>query len=161
VQFEWTVNARWNGAAWVPDRVDLDSGKLEFTAQGLTHRILPAGALPTWDDTRWSGGVQLVGNPVALNVLDQNGTFTAPGLSETYAAYQGPAGGAGTTIAAGCSFKKRYPANPSSFGFFPIASSGVNNTFSAVNVTPVGMGVVATVNVATGAASFFLRIQVT
>lgn len=161
IQFEWTVNAKWNGALWVQDRTDLDSGKLELTAQGLTHRTLPAGALASWDDTQWPGGVQLVADPSALNVLDQTGTLTAPGTTETYAGYQGVVGAAGTTVTVGCSFKKRYPANPSSFTFIPVGTAaGVSSTFTTTNATVSGLGVVATVSASTATASFFVRIQV-
>jgi hypothetical protein len=160
LQWELTVNARWNGVAWVQDRNDLDSGKLELTAQGLTHRTLSAGSLASWDDSSWPGGVQLVSNTSSLNTMDATGTIVAPGTTETYAGYQGVVGASGTNVTVGCSFKKRYPASPSTITFTAVGtSSGVNGTFSSTGVTVSGLGVQATVNVATGAASFFVRVQ--
>jgi hypothetical protein len=85
--------------------------------------------------------------------FDSGGNWVSPGPTETFAGAFNVA--ASPIIGASCSFRKQFPATPSSLTFTFTAQTGIVGQPGSFSPTPVGTGVFVAAN---GAGNFFCRV---
>jgi hypothetical protein len=153
--FEVTLNAAWNGARWVKD-VALPSTKLELASTELRLRSDDAQTSP-FDDV-WPSSVVLEFSRHGQQKLDAGGNWSSLGPTESYAAWQGVSGSFIGRVGTGASFRKAFPATPSSITFVPLELVNISAGPVAHLPTPHGTGVRA--DVAQGNADTHLYVRV-
>jgi hypothetical protein len=154
---EFTLNAQWNGAQWVKDSTAWISAKLELNNFQFRIRT-DNGATSPFADTAWTGTIDMefqTGNSLTLDV---NGNWTAPGATETYVAWQGQSPPSGNTnVGAGASFRKMFPATPSSITFTTLDSTNLTTGPLAWQTAASGTGAFIGTNANTN-ARFYARV---
>ena len=164
--FEITINASWNGSAWTRD-VLAKAVKFAFGDADAGWHVKQSG-VGTWNDASWDGKVEHALSDANNIVQDVAGAWTAPSEIDAYITQQCPKPSAGhADIGAGVSFKKDFPATPTSFTFTSHDQSNITGIAPAYSLSsfqpqPYGMGVRATPTaVAAGTTCYFYaRIQV-
>jgi len=154
--FELTLNAQWNGAQWVKDTTTLASAKLELNNFELRISSDDAQVSPFADVWASSIGIPVAGH--GQQSLDAGGNWTSPGPTETYIAWQGVSGANIGRVGAGASFRKAFPATPSSITF--VLLDGANIASGPFVHAPTAHGTGAQVNAAQGSVDthFYARV---
>ncbi|HET9621792.1 MAG TPA: hypothetical protein VFP84_10515 [Kofleriaceae bacterium] len=148
---ELTVNAKWNGTQWVKDLSAAHSTKFQLSNSDL--KVLADDGLKNPFDDAWLNSITFALNGLG-QTFDAGGNWVSPGRTETYA---GAFGAGGTTlVGASASFRKVFPATPSSLTFTLTSQVGVVGAPAAIATTPIGTGVFVTMPSGTG--NFFCRI---
>jgi hypothetical protein len=156
--FELTVNARWDGAQWVKD-TPAASTKLEM--DNLELRINSDDAVTTPFADQWPSSIGIGVNGHGRQTLDGGGNWTSPGPTEAYVGWRGSSGPAGTSIGTGTTFRKMFPANPSSITIALLVSQNLLNPPVAIAVTASGTGVSAETQSPNNQTMLFARVIAT
>jgi hypothetical protein len=149
---ELVVNAKWVGAQWAKDIGATASSKLLLNNNELQVFADDGSASPFNDDS-WKFAVSFALNQSA-QTLDIGGNWVSAGPTETYAGAFNPGG---VSIMGGsCSFRKQFPATPSSITFTLTSQVGFTGLPAAIAPTPVGTGVFTG---ASNPGNFFCRVR--
>ncbi|HEX7842503.1 MAG TPA: hypothetical protein VF469_33750, partial [Kofleriaceae bacterium] len=151
---EVTINARWDGAQWVKDSIELASAKLEFKGTELRLNSDDATASPFPD--QWASSVAIGVTSHGQQSLDAGGNWVSPGATETYLGWQGSSANV-TSLGAAASFRKVFPSTPSSITFAVVASQNLATAPVAIAVTATGTGAVFTASLF-GFTQFYARV---
>jgi hypothetical protein len=160
--FELTLNARWDGTNWVSDNSGLNSAKYEFQRTDMFMRR-KAPTASAWADSAWDFNLEfdIAGSGGNSLTLSNAGFFTGPGTSVTYVAWQGQSPPSGNTnVGSGSTYKKRYPATPSSFTFSVQDSVNLASGPFSWAETDDGTGVFIGVTTANANTRFYTEVTV-
>jgi hypothetical protein len=156
---ELTLNARWDGAQWARDSIDTRALRADLTNFGLRLQAEDSTS-PAFGDAAFVGGFLLPIGATGPGIsVDQTGNWYAPGFTEAYAGWQGqsPPSGNGC-IGTGVTFRKVFPAAPSSITFTYLSGQNISGPVTATAVTPCGCGVIVNTSAVNVNASFFVRV---
>jgi hypothetical protein len=156
--FELTVNARWDGAQWVKD-TSAASTKLEMNNFELRINSDDAAVTPFADQWPSSIGIEVTGH--GRQTFDAGGNWTSPGPTEAYAGWRGSSGPAGTSIGTGTTFRKMFPATPSSITIALLVSQNLLNPPVAIAAAASGTGVSAETQSPNNITMLFARVIAT
>ncbi len=143
--WEVTCNARWDGTQWVRDTSGNNSSMLRMDRFNFTlNRKIPSGnfADGTWDGS-WDINIPANGAN-SWNTDDWFGN----GQTTSYAAIQAVEAENGN-MAAGCTWKHRFSATPSSITFATQSTTGINSGPFAFASSDIGSGVFVGANAGT------------
>jgi hypothetical protein len=135
--WEVTCNARWDGAQWVRDTSGNNSSMLRMDRFNFTlNRKIPSGnfADGTWDGS-WDINIPANGAN-SWNTDDWFGN----GQTTSYAAVQATESDNGN-LGAGCTWKHRFSATPSSITFATQSMIGVSSGPFSFAASEIGTGV--------------------
>jgi hypothetical protein len=154
--FEITVNARWDGTQWVRDAAAFGSSKLELNGSNFRLNSTDANNAPIGDNWPNRFDIELVGH--GRQSIDVGGNLTSSGATETYVGWQGSSPPLAIRVGAGASFRKQFPAVPSSITFAVLSSQNVATGPTVVSPTGAGTGAfIETTNVNT-ITNFYARV---
>jgi hypothetical protein len=155
--FEVSVNARWDGSQWVKDVSGTASRLRIETSKTLLE--MHSTAATSFGDTSWTGTFTVQPSTTAQALINAAAELQGPGQIESYVAQQCRTSTSGNTnIGSGCSFRKIFPATPSSVTFSTIASSGISSGPTAYSVTKFGSGAYCGTTASGGTAYFYARV---
>lgn len=149
--FEITVNARWTGTQWAKDSPTLAATKLELTNTELRLNGRDAAATPFPDQWPSSIAIPLTGH--GPQSLDAGGNWISAGPTEAYIGWQGGSAPSGLRVGAGATFRKVFPAVPSSITFTVLDELNLVSGPHVHHPTPVGTG--AYIETRVGVFAFF------
>jgi hypothetical protein len=135
--WEVTCNARWDGTQWVRDVSGNNSSRLRMDRFNFTlERKIPSGnfADGTWDGS-WDINIPANG----LNSWNTDDWF-GNGQTTSYAAVQATESDNGN-LGAGCTWKHRFSATPSSITFATQSIIGVSSGPFSFAASEIGTGV--------------------
>ncbi len=135
--WEVTCNARWDGTQWVRDTSGNNSSMLRMDRFNFTlNRKIPSGnfADGTWDGS-WDINIPANGAN-SWNTDDWFGN----GQTTSYAAVQATEADNGN-LGAGCTWKHRFSATPSSITFATQSTSGISSGPFSFAASEIGTGV--------------------
>ena len=156
---EITLNASWNGTAWAKDntgwwsvRFDINNFQFRCLAESSTNA--------TFADSAFVGGIVFnVAGTGAGQTFDTNGNFTGPGSTEAYAAWQGQCPPSGNTnVGSGASFRKVFPATPSSVTFTVLDSVNLSTGPTVFMASVAGTGCFITPTTANANTRFYTSV---
>jgi hypothetical protein len=155
---ELTLNARWQSGSWVKDNVAWGSSKLELNNFELHYRTHNTGASP-FADSAWTGDWQVTPDTGQVQSFDSSGEWTSPGATVAYVAAEGVGGsGIDKNIGGGATFRKVFPATPSSFTFSNIATGNLSFGPATYGASQYGIGAYAAVSDETNSGFFFATV---
>jgi hypothetical protein len=128
--FEFTLNARWDGANWVRDSASNPGLFAEkWTFHNYEWRVdVKTASAASFADSAWDGFFK-VEFPFAApgNItLTSSGQLEASGTCNSYIAAQAQQAGNGN-LGGGAPWKRQFPATPSSITFSTISTSNVSS----------------------------------
>jgi hypothetical protein len=153
--FEITLNARWDGAQWVKD-VAQASAKLELSNLELRLSSDDGQASPFPDAWTTSIGIGIAGH--GQQSFDAGGNWISAGPTESYIGWQGQAPSLGLRVGAGASFRKQFPATPSSITFAVLSSQNLATGPTPFFPTAAGTGAFIETQAIGGFTHFYARV---
>jgi hypothetical protein len=152
---EITLNARWNGTQWVKDSTSFVS--LRFGIHNAEIRVCSDDALVSpFSDSAWPTQVALGIQSHGSQSFDAGGNWISPGQTTIFLGWQGqspPSGGG--TLGTAASFRKYFPATPSSITFTVYDSVNIASGPTAYLATPSGSGATVTLTTPNTATRFY------
>jgi len=155
-----TQNAKWSGGQWDRDSAQVPATKLSFVPAGGVRSQVYNGASDIFADSSWTDSLSLPNMTGGASIsLSSTGEVTATGSTSCFLAPDGYGTGQ-TKLGAGCNFRKRFPATPSSFSWTLHSSLNVSWPPTPNAAQPYGLGAWCTVT-QTGAVNWYGSVTVT
>jgi hypothetical protein len=150
-----TMNARWNGTQWVKDSTAYISLKFEINNTEL-RLYSDDGAASPFSDSAWPSQVALGIQNHGNQSFDVGGNWTSPGQTTTFIGWQGQSPPISNgTVGTAASFRRYFPATPSSITFTVYDSVNIASGPTAYLPTPSGSGATITLITANAATRFY------
>lgn len=122
---EITINAQWSGTAWEKD-VSGTASRLRIEAEGTVQHFHNGGAT-SFSDASWTGDFSVSPDLDEQASINANAELEGPGATEAFFGIQCPKASysGNTNVGTACTYRKRFPATPSSITRTFLASYGV------------------------------------
>lgn len=124
---EVTVNARWSGSQWVKD-VSGSASRMRVEASGTAQHFHNGGGT-SFSDASWTGDFSVSPDLDEQASINSSAELEGPGVTEAFIGHQCVRTTSGNTnVGSGCTYRKRFPANPSSVTVTTYTSSGITGS---------------------------------
>lgn len=152
---EITVNARWDGAQWVRDTAALSASKLELNATRFRLNSNDGPTTPFAD--AWTNTLEIALTGRGQQSVDVGGNWSAAGATEGLVSWAGanPSDG---VLGSGVSFRKVFPATPSSITFVVVNALNIAGAPFSIFPEPTGVGVIIGSSIGAPPPRFTIRV---